>query len=417
MRIYGYVLACTGLLYSPWTCADFDLARAQHYAYAQDPVLQHHAAQQQADQARVQQATQWENPVLSLDVDNFNPITQRLFNPTTLAVRVSQAVPRLDKMQSRMALAQLAQQRSTLQQQQRKAQINADIRLCLAAWSTAATRWQLSQDDAAVAADVARVLAAQWVAGRVVQSEQQRAAALARQAEQQVAHDAVLRDAQRGVCVQYMGELPVLPPVLSLVLPQTLPVNALLSVQQATSDAQNAQAQLQRTQAERRADVTVSAGLKRDPQLGGTLFLVGASLPLPFFDPNLAARRDAQVQRDVAQQQQKLTIQRSQQRQSALQNQIVSQQNMLNVLDATVLPATQERLRIAAAAYQAGKTGLLDWLDARRTWRDAREQRLLLWGDIQRNLADLERDQSSDSVDLNPALEISHFTQSMEPKP
>jgi outer membrane protein TolC len=67
-------------------------------------------------------------------------------------------------------------------------------------------------------------------------------------------------------------------------------------------------------------------------------------------------------------------------------------QQQLTVLQQQVLPAATESLRIAQLAYQAGKTGLLEWLEARQVWRAARERQVNSAFVLQQAIADLERE-------------------------
>ena len=67
-------------------------------------------------------------------------------------------------------------------------------------------------------------------------------------------------------------------------------------------------------------------------------------------------------------------------------------QQQLDVLQQHVLPATKESLRIAEMAYQAGKTGLLEWLEARQVWRAARERQVSSEFALQQAIAELERE-------------------------
>ena len=62
------------------------------------------------------------------------------------------------------------------------------------------------------------------------------------------------------------------------------------------------------------------------------------------------------------------------------------------MLDKQVLPATLQSLVIAEASYKAGKTGLSDWLDAKRLWREASERRLSAALSLQETAANIERE-------------------------
>ena len=77
-----------------------------------------------------------------------------------------------------------------------------------------------------------------------------------------------------------------------------------------------------------------------------------------------------------------------------LENKSIEVSNLIDVIkqyDQTVLPATNESLRIAEMGYQAGKNSLLEFNNIKQIWLDKHLARFDLWLALQTEIAEVER--------------------------
>lgn len=390
MRVFNSILVLTGLLSASSVFAELTLVEAQKQAHALDPTLQYLYRQDSSSALKIQQGGRLSNPEVAVELDNLGNSNLKDLDGPSYSVQLSQAVPLNNKKSLRVDLATVKQANNLFAIQQRQAQLNADIRLCLAEWSVAEQRSKLAMEDLDIAQSQARLIQEKFKAGRVVQSDAERAQALATEANQKVAlyrSDAVQRKAACSLSVGTLGSEP-------LQLPTTFSINTEKSLSQrhALLVQQEAEIQNRLANAERLPEMTLSVGARRYQQTGDVVLLAGVSMPIPLFDQNQVARADAKNELEQAS-----NLVAVQQKRSAIllenaKQRLQSHQQLLTTIDQSVIPAAQESLRIAQLAYQSGKTGLLEWIDARLVWRESRERRLDIWLNIQQTIAEIERE-------------------------
>ncbi|HEY4713342.1 MAG TPA: TolC family protein [Aquirhabdus sp.] len=390
MRVFNSILVLAGLFSASSVFAELTLVEAQKQAYALDPNLQYLYRQDSTSALKIQHSGRFSNPEVAVELDNLGNANLKDLDGPSYAFQLSQAVPLNNKRRLRVDLATAKQTSNLLAIQQRQAQLNAEVRLCLAVWSVAEQRRKLAVDDRDIAQSQARLLQEKFRAGRVVQSDAERAQALATEANQKVAlyqSEAMQRKATCSLSVGNLGHEPI-------PLPTTFPINTskTLSQRHVLQVQQEADIQYRLANAERLPEMTLSVGTRRYQQTGDMVLLAGVSMPIPLFDQNQVARADAQNELEqanylvtVQQKRSVILLENAKQR-------LQSHQQLLTTVDQVVIPAAQESLRIAQLAYQSGKTGLLEWIDARRVWRESRERRLDIWLNIQQAIAEIERE-------------------------
>lgn len=390
MRTLYQALVLTGLVLPVSTFAQLPLVQIQRQAYLLDPQLQYLIRQNETDHLRVQQSGRLSNPEIAIQADNLGNSSLKDLDGPAYAIQLNQAVPLSDKRSIKTAIAKNQQANTALIIQQRKAQLNSDVRLCLANWYTSIKQFELGRKDFEIAQSQAVLLQEKYKAGKVVISDAQRAQALLVESAKKLDFLQFQVQQNRNSCSVLAGEVGQQPLILTVDYPnqQTIP----LSQQIAVFVQQQASLQQRLAAAERISDVTLSVGTRRYQQTGDQVLLLGASMPIPVFDQNRvklaeAVNQLAQANDMLELQGKRLAIQLSNARQR-----LDSNQQLLLALDQTVIPASEESLRIAQLAYQAGKTGLLEWIDARRTWREAQERRLEIWLNIQQSIAEIERE-------------------------
>lgn len=391
MRSLYFLLTCIGLLQTPLAYANLSLLQARQQAYALDPELQALSSLQSVDLLRITQAGRLTNPELSVELDNLGQSSDAASDGVSMEWRYSQALPLNNKRDLRVSLAQVEQLKTQLTIQKRTAELASDVRLCLARWTMAQSRVSLQQDEQSVAQSQVRLLSERLRAGKIVPSEYQRAVALAQEADAQVQGQQQITLSIRAECEVLIGTLPDQPIILTTT-PPVLDQQMSLSQQQAELEIAQAKANVALATAERRPDVTMSVGTRRSQNNQDQVWLLAASMPLTLFDQNQVARAQSQQQLNQAVQMSTLTQQRTLLRIQQAQTQHLAAQQQLAVLQQQVLPAATESLRIAQLAYQAGKTGLLEWLEARQVWRAARERQVSNELALQQAIANLERE-------------------------
>jgi outer membrane protein, heavy metal efflux system len=394
MRVFNIILVLTGLFFASSVFAELTLVEAQKQAYELDSNLQYLYRQDSMSGLKIQHSGRFSNPEVAVELDNLGNNRLIDLDGPSYSVRLSQAVPLSNKRSLRVALAEAKKNTNLLAIEQRQAYLNAEVRLCLAEWSVAEQRSKLAVDDFDIAQSQARLIQEKLMAGRVVQSDVERAQALASEANQKVA---VYRSAavqRKALCSLIVGSLDHEP----ITLPTTIPTTSAtthspsLSQRQALFAEQEANIGYRLANTERLPEMTLSIGTRRYQQTGDVVLLAGVSMPIPLFNQNQVARADAKNELENANR-----LVAVQQKRSAIllenaKQRLQSHQQLLTMMDQRVIPAAQESLRIAQLAYQSGKTGLLEWIDARRVWRESRERRLDIWLNIQHAIAEIERE-------------------------
>jgi len=197
------------------------------------------------------------------------------------------------------------------------------------------------------------------------------------------------------------GELPQalkdLPPIDAL-REEVLARQPLL--RQTHADIQRARAKLGYEQDLRYPQPTLKAGAQRDPGL--EQWQVGVSIPLPVWNQRQGPIREAAAELSQAE------AQAAQQELSVLRE-LESAWNRHRIADAQVrtfesglLKQAEGALSVAEAGYRLGERGILDFLDAQRTFRSVRLDYLNARFDRQAALIDLERLRATELKDDLP---------------
>ncbi len=137
-------------------------------------------------------------------------------------------------------------------------------------------------------------------------------------------------------------------------------------------------------------NLTVTGGVRVLPANGAVGFLVGLSIPLPFFNRNQGATRAARFR--VVETRARLRAARV--RIASLVTQAHSRAAgaaaTLRHIDKAILPKARSAVTVALDAYREGKSGYLAVLDAQRTLVQLREERLAAQAGVLVALAELE---------------------------
>ena len=185
-----------------------------------------------------------------------------------------------------------------------------------------------------------------------------------------------------------VGELP-----MNQVLPSIHSLREQLSqsphLKQVRAASQTADAKLRLEQNLRNPGLTLKAGIEQDPDL--TSFRLGVAVPLPLWNQRQgqiaeAAANVSQIQAAFSDRELALTrdLESSYQRYLIAQNQVSAFENGL-------LKQSESVLKVAESAYRYGERGILEYLDAQRTYRVVKKDYLAARFDYVSAMLEIER--------------------------
>ncbi|CAN5486807.1 TolC family protein [soil metagenome] len=178
--------------------------------------------------------------------------------------------------------------------------------------------------------------------------------------------------ARFGEAVADLETVPTRPAVHDLI--GELDLSPALNSSRAELDRRRALVELERSR--RYPDLTVSLGIKRDNEIGRNQAVVGLSIPLPIFDRNQGAVREASSRLDKAADELDATRMRLLVDLHRASSDLETARATVHAMQATVLPSAQSAYEAAVQGFEAGKFGFLDVIDAQRVLIAARARYL-----------------------------------------
>jgi cobalt-zinc-cadmium efflux system outer membrane protein len=187
---------------------------------------------------------------------------------------------------------------------------------------------------------------------------------------------------------QVIGELPLkqsLPPIESL----REQVTQSPYLRQVRAASQTADAKLRLEQNLRNPGLTLKAGVEQDPDL--TSFRLGLAVPLPLWNQRQGQIAEAtaninQVQAQLSDRE--LALNRD--LESSYQRYLIAK-NQLNSFENGLLAQAESVLKVAESAYKYGERGILEYLDAQRTYRLVKKDYLTARFDYVAAMLEVER--------------------------
>lgn len=160
-------------------------------------------------------------------------------------------------------------------------------------------------------------------------------------------------------------------------------------LQQAKVVSEAARAKLRLEENLRNPGITVNAGVEQDPDL--TSWRVGVAIPLPLWN-----RREGPIAEAAAGVKQAdalinaRELQLTREAETAYQRYIIAKQQVA-AYENGLLSQSEAVLKVAEAAYRYGERGILDYLDAQRTYRSVRKDYIAARSDLMTTVLDIER--------------------------
>ncbi len=137
-------------------------------------------------------------------------------------------------------------------------------------------------------------------------------------------------------------------------------------------------------------DLRISAGYKRHNEINANTFLVGASIPLPIFNRNQGALQMAKIGIDKKRIEYEYTKQRLTLKLNLLYNKLKMLLNSSKRLKNESILNAEEAFRIIKEGNIVGRFTILDVLDAERTLFELENQYLIIQGDINLLLIEID---------------------------
>lgn len=355
------------------------------------------AAMNEVDAAggAVQQAALPPNPSLGLEQEDTRRETR------TLTVTLSQPLEIGGQRAARTALAQRGRDLAQVELEAVRADLRAEVVQAFFATLIAQERVVAAEESLRIASGGTDATARRVAAGKLAPNDETRARvaqAAARIELRQAQADrlsarhglAVAAGIEESAIGALDGRAESLPP-----LPSEADIARRLAdapaLRRAQLEVERAQAAYELERSRRIPDVTVSLGAKRSQELGRSQAVIGVSLPLPVFDRNQGAQREALKRRQAAEHLAEAQSQRLRAEVLSAADELAARVDEVGALQREVLPGAREAYTAASRGFELGKFGFLDVLDAQRTLLQARTQLLDALAKAHRAQAELER--------------------------
>lgn len=407
------LITCVAILYGTATVAqpaespsdptgDLTLARAIDAALRGNPDLRAGSYELSAAQARIVQAGLRPNPELGIQLENLAGTgvahgTRAL--ETTLSL--SQVVELGDKRGRRQSVALADSDLVSIAQRARELDVLANVTSRFIDVVAAQERVRFAAEATALAQQTLDAIAARVIAGRSPEAERSRARiALTRAQVEQHQADSELRSARYALSASWgrpepafsrasanLFELHGVPPFPAL-LRQLKQSPDFITF---ASEDRLREAELQLARAQSRPDLTFSLGVRRLEASNDTALVAGLSMPLPLYDRNQGAIREAQVRlsQNAALQEAALVTARA--GLFSLYQGMTAARERTTTLRNEALPQAQLALDQTRNGYERGRFSFLELSTAQEELLALKSAAIDAAADYHRLLAEVER--------------------------
>lgn len=363
----------------------------------QNPELAAAGSSIRAAEGRQIQAALLPNPSLFTEADN---LVDRGAGQSETTLQLSQLVELGGKRQARIGVAKGGRELAGFDYESKRLEVLVAATKAFVQTLAAQRRQTLAQETSTLAQELVPAIQRRVEAGAanaVEMTRAQNAVGAARIEAQQAARD--LATARQRLAASWaapaprfdhatgdLERLPAVPPFATLA--QRLARNPALA--RATTEIALRQAEIQRAQADAVPDVTVALGPRYLADANAAALRLNVSLPLPIFHRNQGAIHEARAELDRTAQlhaasASQLTVALNEACQS-----LIAAREEIDTLRGTLLPGSEEAFRQVNEGYAAGRFGLLDVLDTRRSLASARAQLLNAQASYHQALAEIE---------------------------
>lgn len=352
--------------------ARLTLSQALDEAEARSPALAAARAEVDAARGRLRQARFRFNPVLNVEVENFagtGPYSG--FNGTETTVSVNQRLDIGGRRKARMTLAEAELAAQEYRFAITRADLGQQVRNLFALGVSARDNLALARDNEERARELTRIARELVDAGKEPPLRGLRAeAALAQATAALRAAEADEVTARRSLAALFGVDIPPAELVGSDMLPPPRSVDAMatLDVRLAEAERVIAEAQLRQARAEGRLDPSVGVGMRQLRETGDRALVASLSIPLPVFDRNQGNVAAARSGTQAAEARRNSTLANTQAEIANARSALAAAEARVTALEGSGISQAREALRLAQLSYRAGKSSLIELLDAQQAY-------------------------------------------------
>lgn len=381
---------------------ELTLAQAVELALRTNPELLASRYELTAAQARIVQAELRPNPDLDVELENFagsGATTDVDALETTLSL--SQVIELGGKRGSRRAAAEADLDLISVAQRARQLDVLAEVTRRFIDVVAAQQRMQLAQETSQLAEQTFDATSARVQAARSPQAEASRARiALTRASLEARQAASQLRSARYGLSAMWGSAEPQFTQA-SADLFALRNVESFASLMgriernpdllRFASEARLRDAELRLAQANARPNLALSIGVRRFEEPNDTALVAGFSMPLPVFDRNQGAIREAQARRAQSEAERNSALIRTRAAMYGLYQGVSAARERAESLRNEALPQAQTALEQTQSGYERGRFSFLELLTAQQEVIELRAAAIDAATDYHQLLAELER--------------------------
>lgn len=354
------------------------LERALEEAAMRSPAITSAQAEVEASRARLRQAGFRLNPELSVDFENFagtGPFSG--INGVETTVSVNQRLDLGGRRSSRVGAARAALDAQEIRLAIARAELDHAVRVQFATAAATRDRLELAKVNNQRARELSRIANELVAAGRDPPLRAFRARANAAQSE------AALRGAEaadlgaRRSLASLFGLSETVGAVAGQIdsPPQTgVETLSTLDVRLAEAERLQAEAELLQQRAAGQLDPSVGIGVRRLEETNDTALVAGISLPLPIFDRNRGNVAAALAQVRAAEARRIAAAAQADTRFNNARTNLEAASARVTALQAVAVPQAAEAVRLTDISYRAGRSSLLELLDAQEALTAAQSE-------------------------------------------
>jgi cobalt-zinc-cadmium efflux system outer membrane protein len=346
------------------------------------------------DGVKVQAATR-PNPFVSTSIQDTRSATRQIY------LQFNQEIELGDKRTARMEAADAFYSKADAELATKKAEIHANVVLAFYELLVAQERVTLAKSSVEVAESALDAASKRVKAGKSSPVEQTKSTVAAASAKIELVQAMTqLNNSRKRLSALWgdnapsferaTGEVATIPEISSLSNLQSL-IDSAPSVKLAKLeiDAREAMTRIERSRAI--PNITISAGVVNNQEIGLNQALFGLSIPIPVFDRNQGNVQEA-ASRTFKAEDELIAVK------NRIQTNLATQYERLNAarqatlsLQSDILPNAQSAFDAANRGFSLGKFNFLDVLDAQRTLYQAKSQYINALLEAHQSIAEIER--------------------------
>ena len=346
------------------------------------------------DGVKVQAATR-PNPFVSTSIQDTRSATRQIY------LQFNQEIELGDKRTARMEAADAFYSKADAELATKKAEIHANVVLAFYELLVAQERVTLAKSSVVVAESALDAASKRVKAGKSSPVEQTKSTVAAASAKIELVQAMTqLNNSRKRLSALWgdnapsferaTGEVATIPEISSLSKLQLLIDSApYVKLDKLEIDSRKAMTRIERSRAI--PNITISAGVVNNQEIGLNQALFGLSIPIPVFDRNQGNVQEA-ASRTFKAEDELIAVK------NRIQTNLATQYERLNAarqatlsLQSDILPNAQSAFDAANRGFSLGKFNFLDVLDAQRTLYQAKSQYINALLEAHQSIAEIER--------------------------